>query len=104
MEKGGRGMATYIILINYTQKGIESIKESPSRLDAAKQLFKAMGAEMKQFYLVTGRYDIVVIAEAPDDATVAKISLAIGSKGAIRTETFRAFTEGEYRDIVKALP
>ena len=97
-------MATYIILINYTQKGIESIKESPSRLDAAKQLFKAMGAEMKQFYLVTGRYDIVVIAEAPDDATVAKISLAIGSKGAIRTETFRAFTEGEYRDIVKVLP
>lgn len=97
-------MPTYIILINYTQKGIESVKESPVRLDAAKQLFKAMGAEMKQFFLVTGRYDIVVIAEAPDDATVAKISLAIGSKGAIRTETFRAFTEGEYRDIIQALP
>ena len=97
-------MATYIILINYTQKGIESIKESPARLDAAKQAFKAMGAEMKQFYLVTGRYDIVVVAEAPDDATVAKIALAMGSKGAIRTETFRAFTEGEYRDIIQAIP
>ena len=97
-------MATYIILINYTQKGIETVKESPARLDAAKQAFKAMGAEMKQFYLVTGRYDIVVIAEAPDDATVAKIALAIGSKGAIRTETFRAFSEDEYRNIIQAIP
>ncbi len=97
-------MATYIILTNYTQKGIESVKESPARLDAAKQAFKAMGAEMKQFYLVTGRYDIIIVAEAPDDATVAKIALAIGSKGAVRTETFRAFTEGEYRNIIQAIP
>jgi uncharacterized protein with GYD domain len=89
---------------NYTQQGIESVKESPARLDAAKQVFKAMGAEMKQFYLVTGRYDIIIVAEAPDDATVAKIALAIGSKGAVRTETFRAFTEGEYRDIIQAMP
>jgi uncharacterized protein with GYD domain len=70
----------------------------------AKQAFKAMGAELKQMYLVMGQYDLVIIGEVPDDETVAKLSLAIGSGGNIRTETFRAFTEDEYRKIIAALP
>jgi uncharacterized protein with GYD domain len=102
--KGGRPMPTYITLIRYTQQGIGDIKESPKRLDAAKQAFKAMGAELKQFYLVMGQYDAVVIGEAPDDETVTKLALSIGSRGAIRTETLRAFTEDEYRKIIAALP
>ena len=97
-------MSTYISLIRYTQKGIENIKESPARLNAAKKAFQAMGAELKEFYLVTGQYDIVIVSEAPNDETVAKLSLAIGSEGAIRTETLRAFTEDEYRKIIAALP
>ena len=97
-------MATYISLIKYTQQGIENIKESPNRLDAAKQAFKAMGAEIKEYYLVTGQYDAVVISEAPNDETVAKIALSIGSKGAVRTETFRAFPEAEYRKVIASLP
>ena len=97
-------MATYIILTNYTQKGIENIKDSPARLDAAKKAFKAMGAELKQWYLVMGQYDAVVVAEGPDDETVAKLALAIGSLGNVRTETLRAFTEDEYRKIIAALP
>jgi uncharacterized protein with GYD domain len=97
-------MSTYISLINLTQKGIENIKESPNRLDQAKAEFKAMGAELKQFYLVTGRYDMVVISEAPDDEAVSKVALAIGSAGSIRTETLRAFTEEEYQKIIAELP
>lgn len=97
-------MATYIILTNYTQLGIENIKESPARLDAAKAVFQSMGAELKQFYLTVGRYDIVILAEAPNDETVAKIALLIGSKGAVRTETLRAFSEEEYRNIIDTLP
>ncbi len=97
-------MSTYIILCNYTQKGIENIKESPARLDAAKQAFQAMGGELKEFYLVVGRYDMVVVGEVPDDETVAKLALAIGSSGAVRTETLRAFPEDEYRNIIDALP
>ena len=97
-------MATYISLISLTQKGIENIKESPTRLNKAKELFNAMGAEIKEFYLVTGRVDMVVVSEAPDDETVAKVALAIGSAGAIRTETLRAFTEDEYKSIIDALP
>jgi uncharacterized protein with GYD domain len=97
-------MATYISLINYTQAGIEKIKESPARLDAARKAFKSMGAELKQWYLVTGQYDAVVVTEAPDDETVAKLLLMIGALGNVRTQTFRAFTEDEYRRIVAALP
>ena len=97
-------MATYVMLVNYTQKGIEDIKESPARLDAVKQAFQAMGAELKKFYLVMGRYDMVVIGEAPDDETVAKLALAIGSGGSVRTETLKAFSEDEYRNIIAALP
>ena len=97
-------MATYILLVHYTQKGIENIKESPARLDTVKKAFQAMGAELKEFYLVMGQYDIVCVCEAPDDETVAKLALSIGSAGAVRTETLRAFTEDEYRKIISALP
>jgi uncharacterized protein with GYD domain len=84
-------MPTYIMLHHYTQKGIENIKQSPARLDAAREAFKEMGAELKQFYLVAGQYDIVTISEAPDDETIAKCALAVGS-------------EDEYRKIIAALP
>ncbi len=97
-------MATYVTLVNYTKQGIMNIKESPARLDAAKEAFKAFGAEMKQFYLAMGRYDIVILSEAPSDEAVAKAALAIGSRGAVKTETFRVFNEDEYRDIINALP
>lgn len=97
-------MATYITLIRFTQQAVEKIKESPAWLDAAKQAFRAMGAELKAFYLVMGEYDAVVIAEGPDDETAAKLALAIGAQGSIRTETLRAFTEDEYREIIAALP
>jgi len=97
-------MATYISLLNYTQKGAENIKESPARLDAAKKAFQSMGAELKQWYLVMGQYDAVVISEGPDDETVAKLLLMIGGQGNIRTQTFRAFNEDEYRKIIAALP
>ncbi len=97
-------MPTYISLLRYTQQGIQNIKEGPARLDSAKQGFEAMGAKVLAFYLVMGQYDAVLVSEAPDDETVAKLALRIGSLGAIRTETFRAFTEDEYRKIIAALP
>jgi uncharacterized protein with GYD domain len=97
-------MPTYISLIRFTQKGMETIKDGPKRLDAAKERFRAAGGELKAFYLVTGQYDAVAISELPNDEAVARLALANGSMGNIRTETLRAFTEGEYRKIIAALP
>ena len=63
-----------------------------------------MGAEIKEFYMVAAQYDAVVVTEAPDDETMAKLALAVGSLGNVHTETVRAFTEDEYRRIVAGLP
>jgi uncharacterized protein with GYD domain len=97
-------MSTYIILGQYTQKGIENIKAGPSRLDAVKQAARAAGGEIKAFYLVMGQYDFVAVAEAPDDATLARVLLASAAQGTFRSETLRAFPENEYRSIVASLP
>jgi len=97
-------MPTYISLIKYTHQGISTIKEGPGRLDANKEILSRYGSELKAFYLTMGRYDIVTISEAPDDATAAKVALTVGSAGNVTTETLRAFTEDEYREIVAALP
>ena len=51
-----------------------------------------------------GRYDIIIVLEAPDAETVAKWALNLGSKGNVSTETLRAFTEDEYRKIIGTLP
>ncbi len=97
-------MATYITLLHFTQQGIKNIKQGPERLDAAKQVFKAAGAEIKDFYLTMGQYDAIVISEAPDDETTSKIALTIGSQGNVQTQTFRAYPESEYRKIIADLP
>jgi uncharacterized protein with GYD domain len=97
-------MATYISLLRFTPQGIADIKDSPTRLEAAKKLFQSMGAQLKEFYLVTGQYDAVVVSEGPDDETAAAMVLKIGSLGAVRTETMRAFPENEYKKIIAAIP
>ncbi|MBT8331429.1 MAG: GYD domain-containing protein [Deltaproteobacteria bacterium] len=97
-------MAKFISLVNYTAKGIENIKESPNRLDAFKQLCESMGVTVDGFFLTMGRYDLVVIVDAPDLKTAAKVVLTTGSAGAVSTETLPAFTEAEFRQVVSELP
>ena len=97
-------MTTYIALLKFTDQGIKTIKEGPSRLEKAKQALKSLGGELKSFHLVQGRYDAIVITEAPNDEVLARFALAIGSQGNVRTETMRAFNEAEYRKIVSGLP
>ena len=97
-------MATFITLLRWTQKGIENVRESPNRLESAKTVFRELGGEIKNFHLVLGRYDAVIVSEAPSDEVVAKALLSICSKGNAQTETLRAFTEDEYRKIISTLP
>jgi uncharacterized protein with GYD domain len=97
-------MPTYISLFRYTQKGIEAIKDSPTRLDAGKKAVVAAGGKVLAFYLTMGQYDGVLIGEFPDDETAARAALAGGAQGFTRSETLRAFTEEEYREIVASLP
>jgi len=94
---------TYITLLRWTSEGAKNITESPSRLDAARKAFQAAGVTLKDFYMVTGRYDMVIISEAIDDISLAKATLSVASKGSVQTETLRAFTENEYRSIIGSL-
>jgi len=50
-----------------------------------------------------GQYDMAIVAEAPDDATIARMTLTLASKGSVHTETVRAFTEDEYRKIISGI-
>jgi uncharacterized protein with GYD domain len=97
-------MPTYVTLANWTDQGIKNVKESPSRLDAFKAAADKLGCKVKDFYMVTGRYDMVLITEAPNEEAVAKLTLATGSKGTVRTETLRAYPEAAYREIISELP
>jgi|ERR1700704_5523065 uncharacterized protein with GYD domain len=97
-------MATYVTLSHWTQQGIEKVKDSPARLDAFKDALQKVGGQLKGFYLVMGRYDMVAIWEVPDDQAAARVMLAAGSRGSLRSETLRAYPEEEYRKILSSLP
>jgi len=96
-------MAQYIMLVDWTEQGIRDVKNSPGRLDAAKQLCKKHGAEMTAFFMTMGSHDMVAILQAPNDEAVTRIALALGSGGHIRTSTLKAFSESEYRQILQNL-
>jgi uncharacterized protein with GYD domain len=93
-------MPTYIAMVKWTQQGLKDIKESASRLDVGRKNFESAGVTIKAFYMVMGRYDNIAIMEAPDDASVAAAMLKAASLGSITSETCRAFTEAEYRQII----
>ncbi len=96
-------MPTFIMLAKYTQQGLSRIKESPARIDAARQAGKKFGAQLKAWYLVLGRYDIVAIWEAPSDDAMTQLAIALGSLGNITTETLRAHTEDEFKKLVASM-
>ena len=96
-------MPTYIVLSKWTTQGLQNVKQSPDRLDAARKAYQAADVRMKDFYMTTGQYDMIAILDAPDDVTLAKAMLASAPHGSITTETCRAFTEDEYRTIIGGL-
>lgn len=97
-------MPTFIIAINWTDQGIRTVKDSPKRRDAAKELAKKVGVDLKQVYLTTGEHDLLVIAEAPQMDNVTKLALALGSMGNVRTSTSVAWTEPEWTKLISELP
>jgi uncharacterized protein with GYD domain len=92
-------MPTYISMLRYTQQGISAIKNAPARIDAAKEAYRKAGGELKAIYLTLGQYDLVAIAEMPNDEAVARMALAQGALGNVRSETMRAFTETEFKKL-----
>lgn len=97
-------MPTYISLLNYTDEGMETIRESPKRLDLAKLFLDDLGGRLKDFYLTIGEYDMVVVFEVPNDEAAARFLLSIGSQRRVSTRTLKAFDEDAFRGIIESLP
>lgn len=96
-------MPHYVTLVRYTQQGISKIKDSPSRLDAARKAAEGAGGKIHAWYLTMGQYDAVLISEFASDELCAKFSLSAASAGNISTETLKAFPEADYRKIIGSL-
>ena len=97
-------MPIFVSLCKFTREGIAKIKESPQRLEAARQVIKSLGGELLDFYYTMGQYDFVVIAEAPSIEAAMQSLLTIGSVGAVKTETLVAIPAEEGAKIIKKLP
>jgi len=94
-------MPAYITLAKFTEQGARSVKESPERFEAFKAQAEAAGVTIKSVHWTTGAYDIVMVAEGPEDAVMA-LTLKTAALGNIRTQTMRGFTAAEMRKFVSA--
>src|SRR5215213_1230599 len=90
----------YVILINWTEQGAQSITETTQRAEQVQQMVAQLGGRMDTLLWTQGRYDLVGIMEAPDEETAAAVGLRVGMKGAVRTETLRAFDAEEMGRIL----
>ncbi len=104
-KQGGSPMNTYVIFFNFTQQGMQNIKDSPKRVQDAKEVVKSMGGEFKEFYALLGsKYDTMFIVQAANDEAIARMVLAIAKKGSVTTDSHRLFTEAEYSKVISSLP
>ncbi|MEM1972267.1 MAG: GYD domain-containing protein [Nitrososphaerota archaeon] len=89
-------MPRYILLSNVTCEGLETISKNPQRILEVNREVEAMGVKIIDQYAVLGPYDFVTIVEAPDDITVARVSVMLGSRGTVKITTLRAIPTQEF--------
>ncbi len=94
-------MATYIMLSTLTDEGRKTLKERPERLQEVNHEIEAMGARVTQQYAVLGGYDFINILEAPDNETIARISVELGSRGTVSLTTLPALTVEAFTQMLK---
>ena len=97
-------MATYIVLVNFTDQGIRHIKQTTERAKQLANTAAKFGIKMKDVYWTMGLYDAIFTAESPDDQTMAALSASVASLGNIRTQTIRAFSADEMNELLKKIP
>ena len=93
-------MATFIALIDWTEQGVKGFRETVDRYEAARGRFEQMGVRLTQVYWTLGAHDIVVVAEADDEETMAAATLTLAAQGNLRTTTMRAFSADEMRAVI----
>lgn len=97
-------MPTFIALANFTDQGVKTAKDSVNRAEAVKAMGEKYGVKLKDIYWTMGAYDVVAIFEAPDGPTMSAVSLAVAAAGNIRSQTLRAYTKEDMKEVLKKLP
>ena|SRR5271154_235082 len=93
-------MATYLTLIKLTERGVKDIKDTSKRAADFKAHGKKHGIEVKEQYWCMGRYDGLIVFDAPDDETASAAMLSLTSRGNVTTQTLRTFTTADMNKIV----
>ncbi len=96
-------MAMYVVLGKFTDQGIKDAPNLRQRVQENMQRGQQLGLKVHGWYLTMGRYDFVVVAEGPDDETMAAQALGVAGRGGSRTETLRAFTLDEVDAITQKM-
>ena len=99
--KGGASMPTYVSLIHWTEQGIKNYKDTTSHAEDFANLVESSGGRVQELLWTVGEYDIVAVAEFPDDETGTAALLQVGSLGNVRTNTMRAFNSDEMSPIIR---
>jgi uncharacterized protein with GYD domain len=94
-------MAIYLMLTNLTDEGRKTVKEKPERIKEVSKEVEKMGVKVLNQYALLGAYDFVNILEAPDNQTIAKVALELGSRGTLQTTTLAAFSIDEFIKMLK---
>jgi|SRR5215218_9131797 len=89
-------MPTYIMLTTLTAQGLQTLKSNPERLREVNRDVEELGARVLHQWATLGEYDFVNVVEAPDNATVAKVSVALGARGSAKLQTLSALTIDDY--------
>lgn len=96
-------MVTYLMLWTWTQPAIENVRDTVHRADRVIDAFKRHGVTVRELYWTEGQFDGFIVLEAEDEQTVAAAVLANDALGRIRTQTLRAFSEDEMKQIVSKI-
>ena len=93
-------MAMYVSLLQFTDQGIRNVKDTTKRAEAAIAEAEKMGMKIIEEFWTMGAYDVVLLLDAPDDATMTAFALKLGSLGNVKTQTMRAFRKEEMEGIL----
>ena len=93
-------METYVMLFNFTDRGIRNVKDITLRVDPVRELAKSVSVTVRDIFWTLGQYDMVAIVDAPDEIAAAALALSIGKAGNVRTQTLRAFAQADMGPIL----
>ena len=93
-------MPIYVMLTNLTSEGVRTLKNNPSRVAEVNQEVEALGAKVIEQYTTLGQYDFVTVIEAPDEETMAKVSIEMGSRGTMTSQTLTALSSRRLAELL----